>query len=127
MRTDFDKNWLPYSWIYNLQNGLELRTIPVSYMGNGDFKHSDYLSIYIAVLLAVHVFDCDVTGVPCEEVACECDHHLIFLTQLSKNIPEYTSMKRKTRLRKLIFIVPFTLSFWISFCYTIKYLNSPNA
>ena len=35
---------------------------------NSDFKHRDYLSIYIAVHLAVYVFDCNVTGVPCEGV-----------------------------------------------------------
>ena len=37
---------------------------------NGDFKHSDYQSIYIAVLLVAHVFDCDVTVVPWEGAVC---------------------------------------------------------
>ena len=43
-----------------LQNGLQFETIPISNAENGDFKNSDYPSIYIAVLLGVHEFDCDV-------------------------------------------------------------------
>ena len=39
-----------------------------------DFKHCNDPSIYIAVFLATHVFDCDLTGVPCEEAVCKCDH-----------------------------------------------------
>ena len=52
--------------MYELQNGIQFETIPTSNAENGDFKNSDYPSIYIAVLLGVYVFDCDVTGVPCE-------------------------------------------------------------
>ena len=47
--------------MYELQNGIQFETIPTSNAENGDFKNSDYPSIYIAVLLGVHVFDCDVT------------------------------------------------------------------
>ena len=35
--------------------------------------------IFIAVLLAVDVFDSDVMGVPCEGALCECDHNLKFV------------------------------------------------
>ena len=61
--------------MYELQNGIQFETIPTS---NADFNNSDYPSIYIAVLLGVHVFDCDVTGVPCEGAVCQCDHYLHF-------------------------------------------------
>ena len=50
--------------MYNLQNGIQFETIPTP----SDFKHRDYLSIYIAVHLAVYVFDCNVRWVPCEGV-----------------------------------------------------------
>ena len=50
--------------IDNLQNDIQFETIPTANTENGDFTHSDCLSIYIAVLLAaVHVFDCHVIGV----------------------------------------------------------------
>ena len=52
--------------MYELKNGIQFETIPTSNAENGDFKNSDYPSIYIPVLLAVHVFDCDVMCVPCE-------------------------------------------------------------
>ena len=80
--------------MYELQNGIQFETIPTSNAENGDFKNSDYPSIYIAVLLGVHVFDCDVTGVPCEGAVCQCDHYLhfgILLCQYTK-ILEYASM-----------------------------------
>ena len=64
--------------MYELQNGIQFETIPSSNAENGDLKNSDYPSIYIAVLLGVHVFDCDVTGVPCEGAVCQCDHYLHF-------------------------------------------------
>ena len=70
--------WSPYSWLHNLQNGIQLETIPTSNTANGDFKH-DYPSMYITVLLAVHVFYCDVTGDPCGGAMCECDHYLKFV------------------------------------------------
>ena len=76
------------------------------------FKNSDYPSIYIAVLLDVHVFDCDVTGVPCEGAVCECDYYLhfgILLCQCTK-ILGYASMKLKTTFSDYIFTVPYTLS-----------------
>ena len=47
---------------YNLRQFLPPK------LKNSDFKHRDYLSVYIAVHLAVYVFDCNVTGVPCEGV-----------------------------------------------------------
>ena len=34
---------------------------------NGDFNHSDHKFIYIVVLLTVHLFNCNVTEVPCEQ------------------------------------------------------------
>ena len=61
--------------MYELQNGIQFETIPTSNAENGDFKNSNYPSIYIAVLLGVHVFDCDVTGVPWEGAVCQCDHY----------------------------------------------------
>ena len=64
--------------MYELENGIQFETIPTSNAENGDFKNSDYPSIYIAVLLGVRVFDCDVTGVPCEGAVCQCDHYLHF-------------------------------------------------
>ena len=80
--------------MYELQNSIQFETIPTSNAENGDFKNSDYQSIYIAVLLGVHVFDCDVTGFPCEGAVCQCDHYLhfgILLCQCTK-ILEYASM-----------------------------------
>ena len=80
--------------MYDLQNGIQFETIPTSNAENGDFKNSDYPSIYITVLLGVHVFDCDVTGVPCDGVVCQCDRYLhfgIILCQCTK-ILEYASM-----------------------------------
>ena len=61
--------------MYELKNGIQFETIPTSNT-KGDFQNSDYSSIYIAVLLAVHVFDCDVMCVPCEGAVGECDHYL---------------------------------------------------
>ena len=54
--------------MYNLQNGMNTE--------NGYLKHNDYQSIctHEAVLLAVHMFDCDVTGVSCKGAVRECDH-----------------------------------------------------
>ena len=46
----------------DLQNGIELEAFPTSNTKNGEFKQSDYPSIYITILLAQQVFDCDVTG-----------------------------------------------------------------
>ena len=70
MHNDFnEKKWPLYSWMYNLH--LKRHTIwDNSYLQNknSDFKHRDYLSIHIAVHLAVYVFDCNVTEVPCEGV-----------------------------------------------------------
>ena len=43
--------------MHELQNGIQFETIP-----NSNAENGDYPSIYIAVLLGVHVFDCDVTG-----------------------------------------------------------------
>ena len=76
--------------MYELQNGIQFETIPTFNAENSD----DYPSIYIAVLLGVNVFDCDVTGVPCEGAVCQCDHYLhfgILLCQCTK-ILEYASM-----------------------------------
>ena len=64
--------------MYNLQNGIQFETIPTSSSENGEFKHSDYTCIYIAVLLHSHVFDCDVMWVPWEGgVGDDCDNNLI--------------------------------------------------
>ena len=62
-------------FIYNLENGIKLETIPNANTENSDFKYGDYPSIYIALFLTVRVFGCDVTGVPCEGVLHECDHY----------------------------------------------------
>ena len=64
--------------MYELKNGIQFETIPTSNTEKGDFRNSDYSSIYIAVLLAVHVFDCDVMCIPCEGAVGECDHYLKF-------------------------------------------------
>ena len=76
MYTDFNKNWPPYSRMYELKNGIQFKTMPTFNTEKSDFENSDYPSIYIAVLLAVHVDDCDVTGVPCEGAVCECNNYL---------------------------------------------------
>ena len=65
--------------MYNLQKRIQLEIIPTSNTKNGNFKHSHYQSIYIAVFLAVQVFDCDVMGVPCMGLVCECNHNLKFV------------------------------------------------
>ena len=121
MQIDYNKNWPPYSWMYNLHNSLQFEIILTSNTENHEFKHSDYKSIYIAVLLTVNAFDCDVTGVPCEGTVCECDNYWIFILYCSneQNIQGYTSMKLKTMFFDLIFFVLFT-----SFYKTIKNLNS---
>ena len=62
----------------NLQNGMQFETIISSDIENGDFKHKHYRSICIAVLLAVHVFDCDVTGDSGERATLQCYHLWIF-------------------------------------------------
>ena len=64
--TDFNKEWAPYFFLYNLENGILLETISNANTENNYFKYGDYPSIYIALFLTVHVFGCDVTGVPCE-------------------------------------------------------------
>ena len=78
--------------MYELQNGIQFETIPTSNAEKADFKNCDYPSIYIAVLLGVHVFDCDVTGVPCEGAVCTCDHCLHFGILLC----QYTQMHKNT-------------------------------
>ena len=91
---------------------MQFETIPTSNAEKGDLKNSDFSSIYIAVLLVVHVFDCDVMGVPCEGAVCECDHYLhfgILLCQCTK-ILGYASIKLKTIFSDYIFTVPYTLS-----------------
>ena len=84
-----------YFLMYELQNGIQFETIPTSNAEMATLKTATtYPSIYIAVLLGVHVFDCDVTGVPCEGAVCQCDHYLhfgILLCQCTK-IREYASM-----------------------------------
>ena len=64
MHIDFNEKWPLYSWMQSLQNGIQFKTIPTSNTENGDFKHNDFLSIYITVLPAVHVFwgGCDAGG-----------------------------------------------------------------
>ena len=60
-------------------NDIQFETIPTSKTENFELKQSDYPSVCIAVFLAVHVFDCDVTGVPCDGAVYECDHYLKFI------------------------------------------------
>ena len=67
---------------------------PTSNAENGDFKHSGHPSVDVAVLLDVHVFHCDVTGVSCEGVVCECDHYLKFVLYCAneQQTPGHTSI-----------------------------------
>ena len=68
MHNDFNKKkWPLYSWMYNLQNGIQFETIATSKIKTATLN-TGTRSIYIAVHLAVYVFDCNVTGVPCEAV-----------------------------------------------------------
>ena len=46
----------------NIQNEIQFKIIPTAHTENDDFKHKDYQSICIAVILGMHVFDCDVMG-----------------------------------------------------------------
>ena len=78
MHIGCNRNWSPYSRMYKLQNDIEFETITTSNTEHGNFEHNDYPSIYIAVLLAVHVFDCDVAEDPCEGAVCECDNYSKF-------------------------------------------------
>ena len=48
----------------------------MAYTENGNFKHHGDQSIYITELLFVHMFDCDVTVIPCEGAVYECDQYL---------------------------------------------------
>ena len=65
--------------MYFLPHDKQFQIIGTSNTEDGDFERSVYPSIYIAVLLAVHVFYCDVMGVPCKGAVCECDHYLTFI------------------------------------------------
>ena len=68
MHNDFNKKkWPLYSWMYNLQNGIQFETIPTSKTKTATLN-TGTRSIFIAVHLAVYVFDCNITGVPCEGV-----------------------------------------------------------
>ena len=104
--------------MYNPQHGIYSETMLTSNTANEDFEQRDNPSIYLSVLLAVHVFDCDVTEVHCEGAVCECDHYLrvVFYGIYEQQIPAYTSMKRKiTFSDRLHFHSRFTLSFILSF------------
>ena len=84
---------------------------------NSNLKHSDYPSIYIAVLLAVqeflarehcvNVITINIWKLKCVFYCGNCANE--------QKIQRYTSMKLKTTFSDLIFTVPFTLSFWLSF------------
>ena len=69
MHNDFNKKKMA-SVFLDVQSAKPHTIWDNSYLQNknSDFKHRDYLSIYIAVHLAVYVFDCNVTWVPCEGV-----------------------------------------------------------
>ena len=122
---NFNKNWYLYSWMYELQNGIQFETIRTSNAAKGDFKNSDYPSIYIAVLLGVHVFDCDVTGVPCEGAVCECDHYLLFGILLCQCTKTYMHLWNWKQPSLTIFSQFLTRCLnWLSFHKTIKYSNS---
>ena len=77
------------------QNGIQFETILISNAENGDFKHIEYPFVYKSVLLDVHVFDCDVTGVPCKGAVCECDQHLKFVLYCANNKKYYEYRFRK--------------------------------
>ena len=87
------KNCPSYSGEYNLQNGIQFGKMPIPNTENGDFKGIEYPSIYIAVLLAVHVFDCDITGVPCNATII---WNLYSIATMKNKIPGYIFMKLKT-------------------------------
>ena len=44
----------------------------------------------------------------------------------NRSMAQCRSMTLKTTLSDSVFTIPFTMSFWLSFCLTIKYLNSPS-
>ena len=96
--------------------------MPASNAEHGNFRHSDYLSIYIAVLLAVQVFDCDVK--PWEGVVYGRDHYLNYLnsgTSINKwNTGVYIHETGNNALG-LNFTIPFAKSFWLSFSWTRKF------
>ena len=106
--------------MYNLQNGIQFETIPTP----SDFKHRDYLSIYIAVHLAVYVFDCNVRWVPWEGVwMWSLLKFCISLCQLTKNARKYVYETDNNDLRldfQNFFHIVFLLVFWKP----LKYLNS---
>ena len=128
MHIDFNKKWPSYSVVYNLNKWHTFWDNPYPNTENGDFKHSEYPSIYIAGLLAVHVFDYDVTGVPCEGEVCECDRCLgfIFYCASEHKIPGYVYETENNVLR-LDFHSSFHIVFMTIVYRTIEYLNSRNA
>ena len=117
MHIDFNKKnglrnlgCLIYKTAYSLRQFL-----PPDNAENGDIKHSDFWFINMAALLAVHVFVCDVTGVPCGGRGCEYDNHLKFVLYCTGEpkymYHEYLFMKLKATFFDFIFAVPFTSSF----------------
>ena len=128
MHTDCNEIWPSYSWMYNLQNSIQFETISTSNTKKNNLKHGNCLSIYIAVLHAVGVLI--VTSQ--EFLLREQCVNVIIIWNLYSNVPMntkilgYMFIKLKTMFSDIIFTVPLTLSFWLSFYKTIKYLNSCN-
>ena len=108
----------------NLQNGIQFETFSTANIENGDC-----LSINIAVLLAGYVFDNDVTGVPCDAAACECDHQLIFfysIAPVNNNTGIYVD-ETKNKVIRLNCHSSFHIVFLTRFRYIVEYLNSTDA
>ena len=112
--------------MYELQNGIQFEAIPTSNAENGDFKNSDYPSIYIAVLLGVHVFDCDVTGVPCDGAVRVSVTIIYILVFYCANAQKYWNMQlcNWKQYSLTIFTQFLTRLNWLSFRKTITYSNS---
>ena len=112
----FHKKKLPlYSERYNVQNSMRFETIPNFYTDNGNFKHSEYPFIHIAVLLAVHVL-LSWEFLVKEQCMNVIVMEIYILVHQWMKIPGYTSVKLKTTFFDFIFTVPFTLSSWLWFC-----------
>ena len=76
------------------------------------------LCILLHMLLAVHLFDCDTTGVPFEGVLCECDRYLKFVFCCNnewKNTSIYI-YEFENNILDFICTIHFTMSFWLPFC-----------
>ena len=70
-----------------------------------DFKYDVFASIYIAVPLAAHVFECDVTGVPWKGAVWEWDNiiwNVYSIATMNKKHRAINAMKLKTTFSGLL-------------------------